>query len=308
MQKLFHFIKYNNATIIILAIVLILGGGALAAGPENIGQKQTSIEGVDNTALLAADLSSFNMDFKIENIEQDEKYYYVTYSFLDLALIDNAWQYQLSQKTQKISKKIKEDIGVYMAKFMAKHHEARVRELSQEKSQTESQGVEKRVEVTEYSGLIGRTLNLAAAVFPGYEPVKKIELPTPENFNLPENNLSAPASSGAADNLTQIYNDYISAHPEIFETPTDTASGTPSTVDTVVPETPAASEDPAILEPTSVEVIDLPAPEELPTLTPVEPTPAPAEPMPTESTPAAETPAETPAPEAPAPTEPAPTE
>ena len=195
MQKILHFIKYNNATVIILAIILLLGGGALAAGPENIGERRTSIEGVDNAALLAVDLTAFNMDFKIENVQQDEKYYYVTYSFLDLVLADNLWQYQLSQKTQKVSKKIKEDIGVYMAKFMAKHHQARVRELTEEKNQAESAGEQKRIEVTEYSGLIGRTLDLAAAVFPGYEPVVKTELPTPE-FNLP-----TPLLKGGAGGL-----------------------------------------------------------------------------------------------------------
>jgi len=78
------FIKYNNAAVIILAVILLLGGGALAAGPEAIGQKQTSVQGVDNTALLAADLDNFNMDFKVENILADEKYYYATYSFLDI--------------------------------------------------------------------------------------------------------------------------------------------------------------------------------------------------------------------------------
>src|SRR3989344_3917482 len=132
LNKILHFIKYNNGAIIILAVVLILGGGALAAGPEAIGQKETTVQGVDNTALFSVDLDSFNMDFKIENIQKDETYYYVTYSFLDLALADNAWQYQLSQKTQKISRKNKEDLGVYLAKFLAKHYQARTRELKQE--------------------------------------------------------------------------------------------------------------------------------------------------------------------------------
>lgn len=274
-SKIIHFIKYNNAMVIILALILVLGGGALAAGPENIGQKQTSVQGVDNTALLAVDLAAFNMDFKIENVQQDERYYYVTYSFLDLVILDSAWQYQLSQKTQKVSKKIKQDIGEYMAKFMAKHYEARVRELKQEKNQAESQGLEKRVEVTEYSGLIGRTLDLAAAVFPGYEPVVKKELPAPENFNLPTGQAGLPETSsgapvsGGADDLTKIYNDYVAAHPEIFETPVppaqvDTASSTPDSTapaDTVVPETPADSADSpqAIPEPESVNIIELPA-------------------------------------------------
>lgn len=269
LQKILHFIKYNNAAVIILAVILILGGGALAAGPENIGQKQTSIEGMDNTALLSADLSAFSMDFKIENIEQDEKYYYVTYSFLDLVIMDSAWQYQLSQKTQKVSKKTREDIGVYMAEFLAKHYEARTRELKQEKIQAETQGGQTRVEVTEYTGLIGLTLDLAAKVFPGYEPVVKVELPAPENFNLPDNNTAAPAR---ADNLTQIYNDYIAAHPKIFSAPApdDTASGTPETAvptDTTIPETPAAS------EPDSVDIIELP-------VAPAEPA---AEPVPSET-------------------------
>lgn len=245
LDKILHFIKYNNAAVIILAIALILGGGVLAAGPENIGQKQTRIEGVDNTALLAADLENFNMDFKIENIEQDEKYYYAAYSYLDLLVLDGAWQYQLNSKTQKVSKKSKKDVGEYMAKFLAKHYEARMRDLKREKKQAESQGEQKRIEVSDYSGLIGKTLNLAAAVFPGYEPVVKRELPTPD-FNIP--NYDSPEIP-AADNLEQIYNDYVEAHPEIFS-----ASSTAPEIQTQ--ET--ASSTPEIAEPESAEVVELP--------------------------------------------------
>jgi hypothetical protein len=215
-----------------LAVIFILGGGALAAGPETIGEKQTSIQGVDNTALLSADLDAFNMDFKIENLEQDEKYYYATYSFLDLAVADNAWQYQLSRKTQKISKKIKEDLGVYLAKFLAKYYEARTRELKQEKKLAEAQGEQKRVEVTEYSGLIGRALDLTARAFPGYEPVKKRELPAPENFSLPVSSSSSadePSAAGA-DNLTKIYNDYVAAHDQDSDGVLDQADNCPDLI------------------------------------------------------------------------------
>ena len=305
LKNLLHFFKYNNAAIIILAIVLIIGGGALAAGPENIGQKQTSIQGLDNTALLTVDLKSFNMDFKIENIQQDEKYYYVTYSYLDLILIDSAWQYQLSQKTQKVSQKIKQDIGLYMAKFMAKHYEARMRELKQEKSLAQSQGEQKRVEVTAYSGLIGKTLDIAAAVFPGYEPVVKVELPAPVNFNLPETPLTPLAEGGqTADNLTRIYNNYVADHPEIFEILETPASEEEQDAASTAPEsvaTPDEPETPTITEPESVDIIELPAPAETPAPEPE----APAEPV---SNPEPETPPQGPAPaETPAP-EPAPAE
>ena len=296
LEKILHFIKYNNATVVILAVILLLGGGALAAGPENIGQKQTSIEGVDNAALLAVDLTAFNMDFKIENVQQDEKYYYVTYGFLDLTQADNLWQYQLSQKTQKVSKKIKQDVGEYMAKFMAKHYEARVRELKQEKSLAESAGEQKRVEVTEYSGLIGKTLNLAAKVFPGYEPVKKRELPAPI-LARPETP-PTPLSEGgqSADNLTQIYNDYIAEHPDLFNTPVAEATSTPETTATSSPETaaepaPEAVTEP-VAEPASVDIIELPAstaaePEAEPAAEPApaaEPTPEPVPEAASEST------------------------
>ena len=293
-KKILHFIKYNNAAVIILALVLILGGGALAAGPEAIGQKQTSVQGLDNTALLAADLDKFSLDFKIDNIEQDEKYYYATYSYLDLVILEKAWQYQLNSKTQKVSKKIKQDIGEYLAKFLVKHYEARIRELKQEKNQAEAAGAQKRVEVTEYSGLVGRTLDIAAKVFPGYEPVKKRELPTPENFELPKNPPTPLLEVGQAraDNLTQIYNNYVAAHPEIFVAPvasTTVASSTPaqadlasSTADSLIAppvNLPAQTGIPipealSIPEPASVNVIELPAVENV---IPDELAPAPAQ-------------------------------
>ena len=222
-----------------------------------------------------------------------------------------------------------------MAKFMAKHYEARLRALKQEKSLAESSGEQKRFEITEYSGLIGKTLDLTAVIFPGYEPIKKRQLSTPENFNLPETNFSNPsASSGRADNLEKIYKDYVASHPEIFEiltepeptedatnspeiapAPDDTASGTPDsaetpegkteTSDSELPVEPEIPEVPGIVEPESVDIIELPLPEpteeikvpvETPapaeTPTPVEEEVVPAEPTPDETPVPAETPAE----------------
>jgi len=292
LAKIIHFIKYNNATVIILAIILILGGGALAAGPETIGQKQTSVQGIDNTLLLAADLDNFNMDFKIEKIEQDEQYYYVIYSYLDLVVLTNAWQYQLNSKMQKISRKLKQDLGEYLVGFLAKHQEARTRQLKQEKHLAELSGAQTRTEVTEYSGLIGKTLNLASKAFPDYEPVKTRQLPAPENFNLPTSATSLSEGGQAqADNLTQVYNNYLAAHPDLFIN--ETATSSPATAETVASstqelapemvstepaetstesETVSTEPETAPIEPTEVQIIELP---------PVEPI-APAEPEPTQ--------------------------
>jgi|GEM_PF-681925 len=344
LEKFIHFIKYNNATVIILALVLILGGGVFAAEPEAIGEKQTSVQGYDNTALLSVDLDKFNMDFKIENIEQDEKYYYVTYGFLDLAAPDNAWQYQLSQRTQKISKKTNQDLGAYMAKFLVKHYEARTRELKREKELAQAQGEQKRIEVTEYSGLVGRVLDLAGKVFPGYEPVVKRELPAPDLpaplAKVGEGEPLVSPQSGE-DSLTKVYNDYVASHdkdsdgildqadncpetlnadqldsdgdglgdvcdtatstPEQTETPADSTETPPA--DVAAPEAPDSLETPTIPEPTSVDIIELPATEPVAEEPVSEPTPEPtpeSEPSPTpEITPAPEsTPAPTPEPTA----------
>jgi hypothetical protein len=242
LDKISHFLKYNNATVIILAVILILGGGALAAGPEAVGQKQTRVEGVDNSLLLSADLEKFSMDFKIKSIQADEQYYYVIYSFLDLAVVDNSWQYLLSERTRKISKKIKEDLGVYLAKFLAKHYEARLRELRAEQDRAKSVGEQKRIEVTEYSGLLGRTLDLAAKVFPGYEAVKRVELPAPDLTPPPpllirrggseatgeaEAGTVASANQGGVDNLTKIYDDYLASHDRDEDGVLDAADNCP---------------------------------------------------------------------------------
>jgi len=75
LNKAIHFIKYNNITVLILAILFLLSTGVFAqteTGKAVIGAKQTNIEGVDNTLLLEADLDNLDMDFKIEKIESDD--------------------------------------------------------------------------------------------------------------------------------------------------------------------------------------------------------------------------------------------
>jgi len=213
-SKIINFIKYNNATVIIFAVIFIFGAGVFAAEPDAIGQKQTRVEGVDNSLLLTVDLENHDMDFKIEKIESDEKYFFVTFTYLDISVVNNAWQYAAREKTIKVSRDLEGDLGVWLAEEFKDIRSARIRNLSAEKEKALAEGLKKREEVTKYSGLIGKTLNLAGAVFPGYSPEKRIELPTPPGLaaltvapgeaGLPDGN-----SGSGADNLTEIYNSYI---------------------------------------------------------------------------------------------------
>ena len=213
-KKIIDFLKYNNATILILAFIVLFGGSVFAAsetGQEMIGEKEIKTLGVDNTLLLEADLDNLDMDYKIERITEDDLYYYVTYTYLDIALVNSAWQYQIQENIRKISKKAKKDMGLYMAEELKEQYESRLKDLKEAKERAlRAGGGETRTEVISYGGLIGKTLDLAGTVFPGYEPVKTRTIPSPA---IPPSVLAAREKSGsedgAADSLTEVYEDYI---------------------------------------------------------------------------------------------------
>jgi hypothetical protein len=209
-QKILNFLKYNNATVLIIAVFFLASGGVFAqteTGQQFIGEQQTSTKGIDNTLLLSADLSAFDMDFRIEKVDRDEKYYYVTYTCLDLVVNNNAWEYQLNEKIRKVSLKLKDDLGKYLAEEFQDDYEARIKELKEAQAKAQETGTEVRQEVVEYSGLIGKTLAVAEKVFPGYDAVKITEIASPEiTLALPTASSSEEFTS---DNLTSVYDDFV---------------------------------------------------------------------------------------------------
>lgn len=216
LKKAIDFIKYNNLTVLILLGIFLAGSSVFAqteTGQAVIGEKQVTYQGVDNTLLLQANLENLDMDFKIESISQDDKYYYVTYTFINLEPINNAWQYQLRENKRKISRKLRTDLGKYLAKQLKQEYDARIKELKIAKQAAEQVGESQLVEVEEYSGLIGKTLAVAGAIFPGYEPIKKTVLPSPSAALLLTNNREnvdpVIDSSGVYDDLSDIYSEYI---------------------------------------------------------------------------------------------------
>ncbi len=222
MHKIIHFIKYNNITVLVLFVVLLLGTGAFAqteVGQKVIGQRQTKVEGVDNTLLLEADLDNFDMDFKIEKIEKDDKYYYITYTYLDLVRKNNAWQYEIKEKVKKVSlKRLKKDLGAFLAEELKEEYDARIKDLKLAQEKARKEGPKKRVEVTEYNGLIGKTLSLADKIFPGYEAAKKREIPSPvERTYRTDNRIETYGTwndGSNVDNLTRVWEKYVKENPE----------------------------------------------------------------------------------------------
>ena len=86
-QKIIQFVKYHNAFSIGIIIILIFGASVFASGTvrENtIGGSRVEQHGIDNTALLAADLDGFDFSMKINNVNENTKNYYVFYSYQTL--------------------------------------------------------------------------------------------------------------------------------------------------------------------------------------------------------------------------------
>lgn len=228
-QKSKHFLQYNNAAMLLFVIALLVGGSVFAAplGQEVLGKAQTRIEGVDNTLLLSADLAEYDMKFKIETIQEDSGYYYITYTYKSLFNVDGAWKEEMKEVSRKITKKLDQDLGEYMASQLKDEYDAKIAELKIEQDKAKQVGEERQVQVTEYSGLIGKVLNVSKEVFPGYEPVEKIELPTPESVT------PVTGNDNVADNLAEVYNDYLQENPQVADlvNSNEQASTTP-TMDT----------------------------------------------------------------------------
>jgi len=227
LKKFIQFIKYNNATLVIILVFFVVGTSVFAseAGREVLGQKSTRIEGVDNTALLEVDLDKMDMDFKIEDIKEDEKYFYVTYTHLDLDKVNtkdsengldqkekNIWQWQIQERVRKVSKKSGVDLEKYLIEEFKEEYQARIKKLKSEQKKAEVVGEEKVLKITEYSGLIGKTMALADNIFEDYEAVKVQTLPTPINsISLRELKVTSDDDyeDAVTDSLTEVYEEYV---------------------------------------------------------------------------------------------------
>ena len=210
-KKAINFIKYNNAALLIFVAIFLIATGALATetGRDALGSRDTRIEGMDNTLLLEAQLDKMDMDFTIEKLEEDENYYYATYTYIDLIKKNEVWQYQMVEKGLKVTKKLKADIGEHIAEELSEVYEKRIRELTEEQKRASEEGESKRVEISEFDGLLGATLDVAGKVFPDYEPVTRITLPSPV---LPPSLAyiqKGDTKVDTADNMTETWNDWM---------------------------------------------------------------------------------------------------
>jgi len=181
-QKLIDFIKYNNAFVIGLTLVLFGGGVIFAASPDArdavLGKEIVTEQGVDNSRIINADLENFDFQMKIDNVTEDQANYYVDYSFRTIGVEGNEWQTITRSAKMTVAKEslAGQDLGLYVQAQLANIAQNELAYLKQAQAAEKEKGLTQVVRTTEYTGLIGLVLDVKNAVLPGYEPVIKPEL------------------------------------------------------------------------------------------------------------------------------------
>jgi len=178
MQKIINFIKYHNAFAIGISLVLVLTFSAMASEDVRnkiIGEKIITETGVDNSQLLSANLEDFDINLKINNILEDEENYYVDYSFNTFGVEDNVWQPVVKAEKFTVNKTALggRDLGIYLAEELGEVARSEIAYLKEAQKSERERGKTQIVKTTDYTGLIGLTLDLKNKILPGYEPVVK---------------------------------------------------------------------------------------------------------------------------------------
>jgi len=200
-KRLINFVKYNNAFVIGLVLVLFGGGAIFAASPDArsavVGKEIVTMQGVDNSRIINADLENFDFQMKIDNVTEDAVNYYVDYSFRTIGIEGNEWQTITRNLQMTVAKDALagQDLGLYVQVQLANIAQNELAYLELAQTAEKEKGLTQIVRTTEYTGLIGLVLDVKNAVLPGYDPVVKpepaelaqnTEQPQPEELQGPE--------------------------------------------------------------------------------------------------------------------------
>lgn len=178
-NKALDFAKYHNGFVIGLILVFSGGAAIFAADPGAreavLGKEIVSQTGVDNSAILAADLDNFDFEIKINEVAEDENNYYVDYSFRTLEIQDNIWQEAQRRSSMAIDKLslAGKDLGLYVQEQLVQVAQNEQNYLKQVQAAETKKGPTQIARAAEYTGLIGLVLDAKNAILPGYDPVVK---------------------------------------------------------------------------------------------------------------------------------------
>ncbi|MBP9715203.1 MAG: hypothetical protein KBD52_01815 [Candidatus Pacebacteria bacterium] len=174
--KILHFVKYHN--FFSIGFTILFGGlsVSLAASPtlqKSVYNSTETITSVDNTKIVSTNLDNFNFNLRINSVKDDEKSYYIDYSYKTLSIKNSVWQEINLSKTLTVSKESlgERDLGLYVASELGDNINYELSYLKDAQKLQKNNGMSKKVVTTEYSGLIGKMLDPKEKVIEGYDPV-----------------------------------------------------------------------------------------------------------------------------------------
>ncbi len=191
MQKIINFVKYHNAFAVGFTIVFVGFSLSLAASPElreNFISSQEVVQSVDNSYVLGANLDNFSFSLQIKEITEDEKNYYIVYTYKTIAIQDYVWQEVEREKTLTVSKSAlgDRDLGPYVVEELGEVIDYELSYLKEVQEIEREKGLTQKIVTTQYAGLIGKFLSPEEKIFLGYEPVVQPPAPQPQPEDQPE--------------------------------------------------------------------------------------------------------------------------
>lgn len=144
---------------------------------------------VEVSVILETDFDNFDTNLHITEITEDDSSFYITYRFRTLAIKNKVWKETLKEKNMVVTKAIleSEDLGNYLSEelgevadneivFLKEVQEIqRVKKIREDALTASVQEQITRNIASEYSALIGKTLDVYEESFDGYTPVEKDE-------------------------------------------------------------------------------------------------------------------------------------
>ncbi len=174
MQKLIHFIKYNNAIPILLG-ALFLGATATfaAVNPEIVYTEEETVVSIDNTYIAEKNLDNYTPEVVISDVTEDDENYYVEYKLTTIALADDVWQDVDQVRVMNVSKADLgqyRDLGVYVSLQLKQLIDREVAILKETQGFEKAKVTQKTI-ATKYGGLIGKLMDDTTEALEGYNPV-----------------------------------------------------------------------------------------------------------------------------------------
>ena len=175
-------------------------------------------DAVDSTELRSVDLATFNPEAKITGVTDDEKNYYVDYTYDSYDIQDNTWGKVVRTNTLTVSKEAlgETDLGLYVQKQIGEVLDYQLNYLKQVQVLELAKVAQAATKTQKYAKLIGLTLGANDSKLEDYTPV--VAEPTVEEHTVSAQaiqNSSSPVVPVAGDQpVVHLFEDATSTPPE----------------------------------------------------------------------------------------------